>query len=78
MRNTADVIGGKSIVVLLQSILDVSAINPLLAFYDIQEGRRKEERERCCSFILSGSPHEIYVCMYSFSQRFVNKDRTKK
>jgi hypothetical protein len=35
MRNTADVIGGKPIAVLLQSISGVSAINPLVAFYDI-------------------------------------------
>jgi hypothetical protein len=35
MRNTADVIGGKPIAVLLQSISDVRAINPLVAFYDI-------------------------------------------
>jgi hypothetical protein len=41
MRNTADVIGGKPIAVLLQSISDVSAINPLVAFYDIHVGRRE-------------------------------------
>jgi hypothetical protein len=35
MRNTADVTGGKPIVVLLQSISGVSANNPLVAFYDI-------------------------------------------
>jgi hypothetical protein len=33
MRNTADITGGKPIAVLLQSISDVSAINPLVAFY---------------------------------------------
>jgi hypothetical protein len=32
MRHTADVTGGKRIAVLLQSISDVSAINPLVAF----------------------------------------------
>jgi hypothetical protein len=37
MRNTADVTG-KPIAVLLQSISGVSAINPLVAFYDIQGG----------------------------------------
>jgi hypothetical protein len=36
MSNTADVTGGKPITVLLQSISGVSAINPLVAFYDIQ------------------------------------------
>jgi hypothetical protein len=41
MRNTADVIGGKAIAVLLQSISGVSAINPLVAFYDIHGGKRQ-------------------------------------
>jgi hypothetical protein len=41
MRNTADVIGGKPIAVLLQSISGVSAINPLVAFYDIHGGNRE-------------------------------------
>jgi hypothetical protein len=35
MKNTADVTGGKPIAVLSQSIEDVSAINPLVAFYNI-------------------------------------------
>jgi hypothetical protein len=38
MRNTADVIGGKPIAVLLQSVSSVSAINALVAFYDIHGG----------------------------------------
>jgi hypothetical protein len=41
MRNTADVTGGKLIAVFLQSISDVSAINPLVAFYDIHGGKRE-------------------------------------
>jgi hypothetical protein len=41
MKNTADVTGGKLIVVLLQSISGVSAINPLVAFYDIHGGKRE-------------------------------------
>jgi hypothetical protein len=41
MRNTADVTGGKPIALLLQSISGVSAINPLVAFYDIHEGKRE-------------------------------------
>jgi hypothetical protein len=41
MKNTADVTGGKPIAVLLQSISGVSAINPLVAFYDIQGGKRE-------------------------------------
>jgi hypothetical protein len=39
MRNTADVTGGKPIAILLQSISGVSAINPLVAFYDIHGGK---------------------------------------
>jgi hypothetical protein len=41
MRNTVDVIGGKPIAILLQSISDVSAINPLVVFYDIHGGKRE-------------------------------------
>jgi hypothetical protein len=40
MKNTADVTGGKPIAVLLVSAV-VSAINPLVAFYDIHGGKRK-------------------------------------
>jgi hypothetical protein len=35
MRNIADVTGGKPIAVWSQSIAGVSAVNPLVAFYDI-------------------------------------------
>jgi hypothetical protein len=41
MRNTADVTGGKPIAVLLQSISGVSAIKPLVAYYDIHGGKRE-------------------------------------
>jgi hypothetical protein len=41
MRNTADVTGGKPIALVLQSISSVSAINPLVAFYDIHGGKRE-------------------------------------
>jgi hypothetical protein len=41
MWNTADVTGGKLIAVLLQSMSGVSAIKPLVAFYDIHEGKRE-------------------------------------
>jgi hypothetical protein len=41
MRNTADVTGGESIAVRSQSISGVSAVNPLVAFYDIH-GRKRE------------------------------------
>jgi hypothetical protein len=40
-RNTADVIGDMPIAVLLQSISGVSAIIPLVASYDIHEGKRE-------------------------------------
>jgi hypothetical protein len=40
MRNSAEVTGGKPIAVLLQSISGVSAINHLVAFYDIHGGKR--------------------------------------
>jgi hypothetical protein len=41
MRYTADVTGGKPIAVLLQSISSVSAINLLVAFYDIHGGKKE-------------------------------------
>jgi hypothetical protein len=41
MRITADVTGDKPIAVLLQSISGLSAINPLVAFYDIHGGKRE-------------------------------------
>jgi hypothetical protein len=41
MRNTADVADRKPIAVLLLSISGVSAINPLIVFYDIH-GEKKE------------------------------------
>jgi hypothetical protein len=54
MKNTADTVtGGKPVAVLLQSISGVSAINPLVAFYDIH-GRKRE----VLFFILSRRPHE--------------------
>jgi hypothetical protein len=40
MKKTADVTGGKPIAILLQSISDISAINPLVAFYDIHGTKR--------------------------------------
>jgi hypothetical protein len=61
MWNTADVTDGKPIAVLLQSLSGVSAINPLVAFYDIHGGR-----ERCYSFILSRTPHETRQYHKSF------------
>jgi hypothetical protein len=47
--------GGKPIAIYLQSISGVSAINPLVAFYDM------EEKERCYSFILARTPQETII-----------------
>jgi hypothetical protein len=55
VKNTADVTGGKPIAVLLQSISGVSAINPLIAFYDIHGGKRE-----VLFFYLVPEPHETY------------------
>jgi hypothetical protein len=41
MRNIADVTRGKPIAVFLQSVSGVSAVNPLVAFYDIHGGKRE-------------------------------------
>jgi hypothetical protein len=41
MIDTADVTSGKPIAVSLQSISSVSALNPLVAFYDIHGGKRE-------------------------------------
>jgi hypothetical protein len=41
MSNTSDVTGGKPIAVWSQSTSDVSAINPVVVFYDIL-GRKRE------------------------------------
>jgi hypothetical protein len=41
MGNTADVTGGTPIAVFLHSISGVSAINPVVAFYDIHGGKRE-------------------------------------
>jgi hypothetical protein len=64
MKNTADMTGGKPIAVLLQSISGVSAINPLVAFYDIHGGKR------CYSFILSRTPHE--TCINCIKRKWLN------
>jgi hypothetical protein len=55
MRNTADVTGGKTIAIRSQSILDVNADNPLVAFYDIH-GRQGEDTHS-----LSRTPHKTYL-----------------
>jgi hypothetical protein len=79
VRNTAGATGGKPIAIcsgdLSGLISGVSAINPLVSFYDIHV-----KRERCYFFVLSRTPHEttrflciicmdvqkisVYVCIY--------------
>jgi hypothetical protein len=56
MRNTAEVTDGKPIAVLLQSRSGVSAINPLVAFYDIHVRKRE-----VYSFILLRTAHETII-----------------
>jgi hypothetical protein len=59
MRNTADVIGGKSIAILLQSISDVSAINPLVVFYNIHGGKR----EVLFFYFVQDTTRLVYICI---------------
>jgi hypothetical protein len=68
MRNTADVTGGKPIAVLLQSISGVSAINPLVAFYDIDGGKR----EVLFFYFIPNTTQDIF---YSFFIRIAAKTR---
>jgi hypothetical protein len=56
MRNTADVTGGKYIAVQSRSISGVSAVNPLVAFYDIR-GRN----EKVLFFCFVPAPHETKI-----------------
>jgi hypothetical protein len=63
MRNTADVTGGKPIVIFLQSISGVSAINPLVAFYDIH-GRK---REVLLFYFVPDTTQDKYVTLKNFS-----------
>jgi hypothetical protein len=72
MRNTADVIGGKPIAVLLQTISGVSAINPLVAFNDIHGGKREvlffyfvPDTTRDCQFVNS-----IHFIIFELPYRF--------
>jgi hypothetical protein len=62
MRNSTDVTCGKPIAVLWKSISGVSAINPLVTFFDIRGGKREvlffyfvpdTTRDRCYSIVLS-------------------------
>jgi hypothetical protein len=67
MRTTDDVTGGKPIVVLLQSISGVSAINPLVAFYDIHGGKR----EVLFFYFVSDTTRDNYFVARPFYASFV-------
>jgi hypothetical protein len=71
MRNTADVTGSKPIAVFLHSISGVSAINPLVAFYDIHGG--KEEVLFYCYVLTDETFHvSVYKKHYlSFSSVYI-------
>jgi hypothetical protein len=69
MRNTVDVTGGKPIAVLLQSISGVSAINPLVAFYDIHGG----EREVLFFYFVPDTTREKIVNILEYSRRSLSR-----
>jgi hypothetical protein len=55
MKNTPDVTDGKPIVGLLQSISGISAINPLVAIYDIH----KEERGMLFFYFVADTTRDL-------------------
>jgi hypothetical protein len=67
VKNTADVTGGKPIAVLLQSISGVSAINPLVAFYDIHGGKR----EALFFYFVPDTTRDLYHTMMKNGSLFV-------
>jgi hypothetical protein len=76
------VTGGKPIAVLLQSISGVSAINPLVAFYDIHE---VESGERDAILLFCPGHHTIqYFAFWNTFRTFkktkttLNKQKNKK
>jgi hypothetical protein len=73
MKNTADVIGGKPIAVLLQSISDVSAISPLVAFYDIHGGKRE-----VLFFYFVPDTTRVKKTKHSIKQQYNNNSRDTK
>jgi hypothetical protein len=60
MRITPDVTGDKPFAALLQSISGVSAINPLVAFYDIHGGKR----EVLFFYFVPDTTRDIYILFY--------------
>jgi hypothetical protein len=73
MRNTADVTGGKPIAVLLLSISGVSAINPLVAFYDIHGGKREKLFFYFVPDTTRDQRHKIKITLAIYFNRHVNE-----
>jgi hypothetical protein len=67
VKNTADVTGGKPIAILLQSISGVSAINPLVAFYDIHGGKR----EALFFYFVPDTTRDDVTCFVTFSVHII-------
>jgi hypothetical protein len=67
MRNTAAVIDGKPIAVLLQSISGVSAINPLVALYEIHGG----EREVLFFYFVPGTSRDLIKLVSLIQVKFL-------
>jgi hypothetical protein len=74
------VTGGKPIAVLLQSISGVSAINPLVAFYDIHGGKREvlffyfvPDTTRDIVYRLNDKVNRIktLMCVHSLNQKYL-------
>jgi hypothetical protein len=57
------VTGGKPIAILLQSISGVSAINHLVAFYDIHGGKR----EALFFYFVPDTTRDLFVCLLLLS-----------
>jgi hypothetical protein len=57
MRNTVNVTGGKPVALWLQSISGARAINPIVAFYDI-DGRK---REVLLFYLIPDTTREVHI-----------------
>jgi hypothetical protein len=68
LRNTADMTGGKPIAVLSQSISGVSAINPLVAFYE-----KKEGKERGAILLFCTGHHTRHIYYYIHYACLINR-----
>jgi hypothetical protein len=66
VKNTAGVTGGKPIVVLLQYISSVSAIIPLVTFYDIYGGKR----EVLFFYFVPDTTRDLYFVLPFFKKKY--------